>query len=53
MYHSFAGIDIAKDEFFVAMYGQTEVLSYSNNADGFNQFLAQYAEKLKHSLCAP
>lgn len=50
MYHSFAGIDIAKDEFFVAMYGQTEVLSYSNNADGFNQFLAQYAEKLKHSL---
>lgn len=50
MYQNFIGIDISKDAFYVALYGQNEVNTYTNNHQGFNEFQQTYHEFLQNGL---
>jgi len=50
MYHSFIGIDIGKEEFFVAVHGRKKVVSFPNNKEGFTQFTTQFEKELHASL---
>ena len=50
MYHSFIGIDISKDEFHAAMYGNGKVTKFSNGHDGFLEFQKEYSQALPESL---
>ncbi len=46
MYQKFIGIDIGKDDFYVAIFGQTKVTSYPNNDTGFAQFCKEHKLQL-------
>ena len=50
VYHNFFGIDIAKNEFVVAMHGKKCVKSYPNSQQGINAFIASEEDILKESL---
>lgn len=50
MYHNFIGIDISKDEFHVAVYGNSCVLRFHNNNDGFKKFATEYCKILTESI---
>lgn len=49
-YHNFFGIDIAKNEFVVARYGQKKVLTYDNTPKGIKNFLTKHKAELMDSL---
>lgn len=49
-YTNFFGIDIAKDDFVAALYGQKTVKTYTNNASGFADFAKNYRETLQESF---
>lgn len=44
MYQNFIGIDIGKDEFYVAQVDVREVLIYLNQTDGFQAFVDKFKE---------
>lgn len=50
MYQNFIGIDIAKDDFVVALFNHKEILSFTNNPDGFSCFQQRFKSILSHSL---
>lgn len=50
MYQNYIGIDIGKDEFFVAVHGQPKVTSYPNNEAGFTQLCDEHKQSLESSL---
>lgn len=50
MYHNFIGIDISKDDFVVACYGQSTIKSFANTKKGFVEFSQHYESILKTSL---
>jgi transposase len=38
VYHNFVGIDISKNGFHVAIYGNSKVTQFSNSMKGFKEF---------------
>lgn len=50
MYQNFIGIDIGKDEFFMAIQGQKAVTNYPNNAEGFKICWESNASVFEKSL---
>ena len=50
MYHSYIGIDISKNDFYVAIHGVKETQSIDNNINGFNQFYKTYRRQLAECL---
>ena len=50
MYHKYIGIDIGKSSFFVAIHGQKDVNSYSNNRQGFSEFYKAHKNSLENGL---
>jgi len=42
VYHSFIGIDISKDEFHVAIFGNEKVSQYKNNKHGFKKLCDEH-----------
>lgn len=46
MYQNFIGIDIGKQEFYVAIHNHNTVNQYTNTSKGFETFFKQY----KHDL---
>lgn len=50
MYQNFIGIDIGKDEFFVAAYPEKTVHQYQNSTTGFSAFVKAYANRLAQAL---
>jgi transposase len=49
-YTNFFGIDIAKNEFVIAMRGQKKTKSYSNDTKGFSDFTNQHQAELQGAL---
>jgi transposase len=49
-YTNFFGIDTAKGEFVVALYGQNKTTSYTNAATGFADFVNRYQSQLQGAL---
>lgn len=39
MYHNFFGVDISKDEFHVAIFGNSKVTQFDNSEKGFKEFV--------------
>lgn len=50
MYQNFIGIDIGKQDFYVAIHSQKSVTSYANNSQGFDEFYKSYKKELKNGL---
>lgn len=50
MYQKFIGIDIGKQDFYVALHGQKKVESYANTPSGISQFLDDFATYLSTGL---
>jgi transposase len=46
-YHTFSGIDISKQDFYVAFHGNNAVSVYPNTEEGFIEFYTQHQETLK------
>jgi len=49
-YQSFIGIDIGKNEFVAAVFGNRETKSYANDLSGFSKLFKDYYHILKTSL---
>jgi len=50
VYHNFIGIDIGKDELYVAVYGENKVTIYNNNKSGFIKMFKALKPQLNNSL---
>lgn len=50
MYHTFIGIDISKNDFYVAIHGVKDTQCIDNNLNGFNQFYKTYKKQLSQTL---
>lgn len=50
-YNNFIGIDIGKNNFFVAVYGDNITKEYDNNPLGFKSFLKDFKKILPNALC--
>lgn len=50
MYQNFIGIDISKNDFAVAIYGNKDTMFFSNNEKGFTEFFKTYKQVLSNSL---
>lgn len=50
MYQYFIGIDISKNDFSMAMYGEKKATVYPNNLEGFTAFFSDYQTCLKKGL---
>lgn len=50
MYQNFIGIDISKNNFFVAIHENEHVYTFSNDSDGFKQFSKTLKNNLTDSL---
>lgn len=50
MYQNFIGIDIGKDEFYVALHDTQEAKAYLNNSAGFSRFVEDYIKDLPDAL---
>lgn len=50
MYQYFIGIDISKNDFAVAVYGENKSNTYPNNKEGFENFFYNKESILKNSL---
>ena len=50
-YNNFIGIDIGKFNLVVSLHTQKDTKEYENNPAGIHEFLADYADILKKSLC--
>lgn len=50
MYQNFIGIDISKNDFAVALYGNSKTSTYSNELEGFTAFFSAHQEALKNGL---
>lgn len=50
MYHKFIGIDIGKQEFYLAIHGNSQVAKYNNNITSFKKMSKDLSEDLKGSL---
>ena len=50
MYHNFIGIDISKDEFHVAVYGNNKVTQFANSEKGFVNFVNTNKQILNDGL---
>ncbi len=50
MYHNFVGVDISKNDFHVAIYGNKVTQSFDNNTEGFNKFFATYSNELSNGF---
>lgn len=50
MYQNFIGIDISKVDFVVAVHGKSEVKSFANTREGFEEFVISYKDELSDSL---
>lgn len=50
MYQNFIGIDISKNDFSVAVHGKNKTNIYSNDLDGFSDFISTYEDILKNGL---
>lgn len=51
LYTNFIGIDIGKFTFVVNLYNSNNVDEFDNNSSGISQFLSEYSQYLKNSLC--
>lgn len=50
MYHNFIGIDISKNDFHVAVYGNNKVVIFENTPNGFKDFIRTNNQDLANSL---
>ena len=50
MYHNFIGIDVGKNELYVAVHGGDKAKPYSNNKSGFTKITKELKEHLKDAL---
>ena len=50
MYHNFIGIDVGKNELYVAVHGGDKAKPYSNNKSGFLKITKELKEYLKDAL---
>ena len=50
MYHKFIGIDIGKQDFYLAIHGNSQVTKYNNTVDGFKKMKKTLDTELKNSL---
>ena len=50
MYHNFIGIDVGKNELYVAVYGGGKPVSYTNNKSGFAKITKELKDKLQDAL---
>jgi transposase len=49
-YHNFVGIDISKNDFYVAFHQDPRCFVYPNTKAGMTKFCGEHSEKLKSSL---
>lgn len=49
-YHNFVGIDISKDDFYVAFYQDTRCFVYPNTEVGMTKFCMEHSAKLKDAF---
>ena len=50
MFHKFIGIDIGKQDFYLAIHGNSQVTKYNNTVDGFKKMKKALDTELKNSL---
>ena len=50
MYHNFIGIDVGKNELYVAIYGGGKPVPYTNNKSGFAKLTKELKDSLKDAL---